>query len=59
MLLERDKVEVQVLYSVLFKQILSNETVEVDSGLGEGVVLVEGGVSLNRTEVAPVVAHVQ
>ena len=49
----------QVLDPVFFEQILSNKTIKVDASLGKSVVLVEGRVSLDGTEVASVVAHVQ
>ena len=59
MLLEGDKVEVQVLNSVLFKQVLPNQAIQIDTCLGQCVILVQRRVSLNGAEVAPVVAHVE
>ena len=58
-LLEGHKVEVKILNAVLFKQILSDQTVEVDTSFCQSVVFIEGRVSLDCTEVAPVIAHVQ
>ena len=58
-LLEGHKVEVKILNAVLFKQILSDQTVEVDTSFCQSVVFIEGWVSLDCTEVAPVIAHVQ
>ena len=58
-LLEGHKVEVQVLDSILLKQILSNQTVQVDACLGQSVVFIERRVPLYGTEVASVIAHVQ
>lgn len=59
MLLEADEVEVQVLYAVLFKQVLSNQAAQVDARLRQRVVFIQRGVPLYRAEATSVVAHVQ
>ena len=59
MLLEADEVEVQVLNSILFKQVLADQARQIYTCLGKCIVLVQGRVSLNRTKVASVVAHIQ
>ena len=41
MLLEADKVEVQIFDTILFKQVLSNQAAQVDASLGEGVILIQ------------------
>ena len=58
-LLETDEVKVEVLDAILLEEVLSNEAGEIDAGLGEGAVLVEGGVVVDGAEAAPIVAHVQ
>ena len=59
MLLEADEVEVQVLHAVFLKQVLSNETVQVDSCLRQSIILIQSRFTLDRTEVASIIAHVQ
>lgn len=59
MLLEADEVEVQVLHAVFLKQVLSNETVQVDSCLRQSIILVQSRFTLDCTEVASIIAHVQ
>ena len=59
MLLEANEVEVQVLHAVFLKQVLSNETVQVDSCLRQSIILIQSRFTLDRTEVASIIAHVQ
>ena len=58
-LLEADEVEMQILHAVFLKQVLSDEAVQINSSLRQRVVLIQGRFSLNSTEVASVIAHVQ
>ena len=58
-LLEADEVEVEIFDTVLLEQILSNETAQVDASLGQGIVFVQRGVTLDSAKVASVVTHIQ
>ena len=55
-LLEADEVKVKVLDAVLFKQVLFDQTVQVDSSLFKSIIFIERRVSLNRCKEASVVA---
>ena len=55
-LLEADEVKVKVLDAVLFKQVLFDQTVQVDSSLFKSIIFIERRVSLNCCEEASVVA---
>ena len=58
-LLETDEVEVEIFDAILLEEVLADETGEIDAGLGEGAVFIEGGVVVDRAEAAPVVAHIK
>ena len=58
-LLETDEVEVQILNSILFEQVLTNQARQVNACLRQSAVLVQRRVSLNGREVASIVAHVE
>ena len=59
MLIEADKVEMQVFDTVLLQQVRSDKTSQVDAGLSQCVVFIKSRIILNRAEIPTIVAHIQ
>ena len=60
MLLEADEVEMQIFNAVFFKQVLSDEAIQVYSSLCKRIILVKWrSIPLDCTEVASIVAHIK
>ena len=49
----------QVFHAILLEQILPNETIQVDSCLSQCIILVQSRFSLDCTEIASIIAHIQ
>lgn len=57
-LLETHKVKVQVLNTIFFEKILTDQAAQIYASLGQSIIFVKTAVSLYRTEVATIIAHV-
>ncbi len=57
-LLETHEVKVKVFNAIFFEEVLSDQTAQIDAIFAECIIFIQTAVSLYRTEVASVIAHV-